>query len=41
MEGRRRSYQITPKGRDLLAAEQRRLRQMTADYDRVMGGGQG
>ena len=41
VEGRRRSYQITPKGRGLLAAEQRRLRQMTADYDRVMGGGQG
>ena len=41
VEGRRRSYQITPKGRDLLAAEQRRLRQMTADYYRVMGGGQG
>ena len=41
VEGRRRSYQITPMGRGLLAAEQGRVRQMTADDDRVMGGGQG
>ena len=38
VEGRRRSYQITPKGRTLLEREQRRLCQMTRDYEQVMRG---
>ena len=35
-EGRRRSYVLTPTGREALEAEARRLRQLTADYERLM-----
>lgn len=41
VEGRRRSYRITPSGRALLAEEQRRLIRMTEDYERAMRGGTG
>ena len=34
-EGRKRSYLITPAGREALAAEVRRLRTLTADYERL------
>ena len=34
-EGRRRSYIITEKGRQMLDQEYQRLRQQMADYDRV------
>ena len=42
VEGRKRSYVLTPTGREALEAEARRLRQLTADYERLMeseGGG--
>ena len=35
-EGRRRSYIITDKGREMLDREYRRLRSQTEDYDRVL-----
>lgn len=35
VEGRKRSYLITPAGREALAAEVRRLRTLTADYARL------
>ena len=35
VEGRKRSYLITPAGREALAAEVRRLRTLTADYERL------
>ena len=38
-EGRRRSYQITEKGRRMLDAEYRRLSLQTADYARICKGG--
>ncbi len=38
VEGRRRSYRITPAGRVLLEEENRRLLEMAEDYDRVMRG---
>ena len=34
-EGRRRSYIITEKGRQMLDKEYQRLQQQTADYDRM------
>lgn len=34
-EGRRRSYIITEKGRQMLDQEYQRLRQQMADYDRI------
>lgn len=34
--GRRRSYIITDKGREMLDREYRRLRSQTEDYDRVL-----
>ena len=34
-EGRRRSYIITEKGRQMLEKEYQRLRQQTADFDRI------
>ena len=34
-EGRRRSYLITETGRQMLEKEYQRLRQQTADYDRI------
>ena len=34
-EGRKRSYGITPAGQEALEAEVRRLRQLTADYERL------
>ena len=36
VEGRKRSYVLTPIGREALEAEARRLRQLTADYERLM-----
>ena len=36
-EGRRRSYIITEKGRTMLAGEYQRLREQTADYERLLG----
>jgi len=36
-EGRRRSYIITPKGRDALSSEYERIRRQSADYIRIMG----
>lgn len=36
-EGRRRSYVITDKGRQMLDKEYRRLLEQTADYDRILG----
>ena len=36
VEGRKRSYVLTPTGREALEAEARRLRQLTADYERLM-----
>ena len=36
LEGRKRSYVLTPTGREALEAEARRLRQLTADYERLM-----
>ena len=35
VEGRKRSYVLTPAGQDALEAEVRRLRQLTADYERL------
>ena len=35
VEGRKRSYVITPAGQDALEAEVRRLRTLTADYARL------
>jgi DNA-binding PadR family transcriptional regulator len=35
VEGRRRSYIITEKGRQMLDKEYQRLHQQTADYDRI------
>ena len=37
VEGRRRSYVLTDKGRRILEAEYQRLRQQMIDYERVMG----
>ena len=37
VEGRKRSYIITEEGRRALEEEVRRLRILTADYDRCMG----
>ena len=36
VEGRKRSYVLTPTGREALEVEARRLRQLTADYERLM-----
>ena len=36
-EGRRRSYIITEKGRDMLAGEYERLRCQAADYETIFG----
>ena len=38
-EGRRRSYIITEKGRQMLDKEYQRLQQQTADYNRIYGKG--
>lgn len=38
VEGRRRTYCITPAGKSMLEAEQRRLLEMTRDYARVLEG---
>lgn len=38
-EGRRRSYIITEKGRQMLDQEYERLLSQAADYGRVLGGG--
>ncbi len=35
VEGRKRSYVITPAGQDALEAEVRRLRTLAADYERL------
>ena len=35
VEGRKRSYVITPAGQEAMEAEVRRLRQLTADYERL------
>ena len=40
VEGRKRTYRITPPGRALLEGEQRRLLAMTRDYARVMEKGE-
>lgn len=39
-EGRRRSYIITEKGRQMLDREYKRLLSQAADYDRVLGKGE-
>jgi len=39
-EGRRRSYIITEKGRQMLDREYERLLSQAADYDRVLGKGE-
>ena len=36
-EGRRRSYILTDKGREALAAEYARLQALTRDYERIFG----
>ncbi len=36
-EGRRRSYLITDKGREMLEREYRRIRAQAADYERLVG----
>lgn len=36
-EGRRRSYILTDKGQEALAAEYARLQALTRDYDRIFG----
>ena len=36
-EGRRRSYMITEKGQGMLKQEYQRLREQTADYERLLG----
>jgi len=38
-EGRRRSYIITEKGRQMLDKEYQRLQQQAADYNRIYGKG--
>ena len=38
-EGRRRSYIITEKGKELLDREYRRIRSQAADYERLVGKG--
>ena len=38
-EGRRRSYILTDKGRDILQKERSRLLMQVADYDRIFGEG--
>lgn len=38
-EGRRRSYVITEKGKELLDREYRRIRSQAADYERLLGKG--
>ena len=40
VEGRKRTYRITPSGRALLEGEQRRLLAMTQDYARVLEKGE-
>ena len=40
VEGRRRSYQITQKGRDMLWMEKRRLEIMLADFQHMTAGNQ-
>ena len=40
VEGRKRTYRITPSGRALLEGEQRRLLAMTQDYTRVLEKGE-
>lgn len=37
VEGRRRSYILTDKGRDMLDAETQKLRKRVADYDALFG----
>ena len=37
VEGRRRSYILTKKGRDMLEREYRRIRAQAADYRRIFG----
>ena len=39
VEGRRRSYILTPKGRETLETEYQRLKWQLADYERMMGKG--
>lgn len=39
-EGRRRSYVITEKGKELLDREYRRIRSQAADYERLLGKGE-
>lgn len=41
VDGRRRSYVLTDKGREMLAREYQRLRAQAADYERVFGEGAG
>ena len=36
VQGRRRSYILTQKGREMLEAEYRRLRTMTSDYEAIL-----
>lgn len=40
VEGRRRTYRITPTGKSMLETEQRRLLAMTRDYARVIEKGE-
>ena len=37
VEGRRRSYVITPKGMEMLEAEKMRLQRQLSDYEKIMG----
>ena len=37
VEGRRRSYILTEKGREMLRKEYRRIRAQVMDYDRIFG----
>lgn len=37
VDGRRRSYLLTDKGREMLDREYRRLRAQAADYERIFG----
>lgn len=37
VEGRRRSYILTDKGRDMLSTETQKLRKRVADYDALFG----
>lgn len=37
VEGRRRSYILTPKGREVLEAEYRRIKWQMCDFERIFG----